>query len=279
MSLMFKAGIDTKTWELGMKKLKASTASWAKNTARTFAGQAAGMMAFESIARGVGEMFVGAEETLDAALTYDTTTDNIQKLAAAASKARMPMDRLMDAIKDLSVKQNDAVNGSKTWMETLSRYGFTMDDLKRNTPAEMFQQLAKAVSESQLPIRALQADMDDLMSDPGHEAFASMRRGLFNDLTSMPVTYSRQELEDMARTSAQVREVKNISKAQGARFVQASTKYGTAGLLYGGLMDAARFTGSMFGAGANRSAQEEAREQTDSNNLQTIADGVSKMSK
>ena len=84
MSLMFKAGIDTKTWELGMKKLKASTASWAKNTARTFAGQAAGMMAFESIARGVGEMFVGAEETLDAALTYDTTTDNIQKLAAAA---------------------------------------------------------------------------------------------------------------------------------------------------------------------------------------------------
>jgi len=279
MSLMAKLGLDTRAWDLSMKKVQASTASWAKNTARTFAGQAAGMMAFESIARGVGEMFVGAEETLDAAITYSTTTDNIQQLAAAAAKARMPVERLMDAIKDLSVKQNDALNGSKTWMDTLSRFGFTMEDLKNNTPIEMFQQLSKAVSEGVMKDSVMQAELDNLMSDPGHDSFAKMRQGLFNDLSAMPITYSRQELEDMARTSAQVRELKNITKAQLARSVQASTKYGTAGLLYGGLMEAARFTGSMFGAGANRSAQEEAREQTDSKNLQTIADGVSKMSR
>jgi len=279
MSLMAKLGLDTRAWDLSMKKVQASTASWAKNTARTFAGQAAGMMAFESIARGVGEMFVGAEETLDAAITYSTTTDNIQQLAAAAAKARMPVERLMDAIKDLSVKQNDALNGSKTWMDTLSRFGFTMEDLKNNTPIEMFQQLSKAVSEGVMKDSVMQAELDNLMSDPGHDSFAKMRQGLFNDLSAMPITYSRQELEDMARTSAQVRELKNITKAQLARSVQASTKYGTAGLLYGGLMEAARFTGSMFGAGANRSAQEEAREQADSNNLQTIADGVSKMSR
>ena len=46
MSLMAKLGLDTRAWDLSMKKVQASTTSWAKNTARTFAAQAAGMMAF-----------------------------------------------------------------------------------------------------------------------------------------------------------------------------------------------------------------------------------------
>lgn len=278
MSLMAKLGLDTKAWDLSMKKVQASTTSWAKNTARTFAAQAAGMMAFESIARGIINTFEGAEETIDAALTYDTTTDNIQQLAAAAAKARMPVDRLMDAIKDLSVKQNDAVNGSKTWMETLSRYGFTMDDLKKNTPAEMFQQLAKAVSESQLPIRALQADMDDLMSDPGHEAFAAMRRGLFNDLSTMPVNFSQSELEKMADSSVAFRDITNKGK-QGLSWLamKAYENFDTQPVGVG--MQIGKLLSMPFTGGNQKSTEQETREQTDSKNLQTIADGVSKMSR
>jgi len=278
MSLMMKVGLDSRAWDVGMKKLRASTANWARSTAQTFAGQVAGMMAIQSIASGIQSMYVGAEETLDAAITYDTTTDNIQRLAQAAAKARMPVDRLMDAIKDLSVKQNDALNGSKTWMETLGRFGVTMEDLQNNTPLEMFQQLSRAVSEGVMPDRVMQAEIDNLMSDPGHDAFSKMRQGLFNDLSNLPVTFSREEIEDMAKTSAQARDLMNMSKAYAAQGLQASIKYGSYGLAYRAIENSARFAGSMLGVGPQNTAAKEAREQADSDNLQAIADGVNKMS-
>jgi len=279
MSLMAKLGLDTKAWDLSMKKVQASTTSWAKNTARTFAAQAAGMMAFESIARGIIGTFEGAEETLDAAITYSTTTDNIQRLAGAARKARMPVDRLMDAIKDLSVKQNDALNGSKTWMDTLSRFGFTMEDLKNNTPIEMFQQLSKAVSEGVMEDHVMQAELDNLMSDPGHESFAKMRQGLFNDLSSMPVNFSKSQLEEMAKSSVVYRDMMNdaeMGAARLAQYVHGST-FKTTPIGLG--MGLGKLLSMPFTGGNQKSTEQESREQTDSNNLQTIADGVSKMSR
>lgn len=274
-TLLMKVGLDSRAWDVGMKKLHASTTNWARSTAKTFAGQIAGMMAIESIASGIHGMYVGAEETLDAAIRYDTTTDNIQKLSAAAAKARMPVDRLMDAIKDLSVKQNDAVNGSKTWMETLSRYGFTMEDLQRNSPVEMFQALSKAVSESQMKVGALAADMDDLMSDPGHELFPAMRRGLFNDLGEMPVTFTRPQLENMAQTSAQGRSLMNQTKAEFAQYTQNQLPNTLPGVAF---RIGRALGGMVFGQNPQSTAAKEQREMTDSANLQAIADGVNKMS-
>ena len=198
MNLQAKVGMDTRGWTNGIRKMRSSSRKFSSEIGRDIGNRVAGVFAVERVYSGFVAMYQKAADIRDNALRYDTDTQTYQKMAAAAAKARVPVDRLYDAVKDLTVKQRDAVNGSKTWLEVFERYGFQLEDLKDKAPVEMFQDLAKAVSESSMSMSQILAHMDDLMSDPGAELAPWMRRGDFNNISGQPAAYSASQVQGTA---------------------------------------------------------------------------------
>ena len=174
MNLFAKVALDTRDWSRGINKMKSSSKSFGSQIGRDLQGRVASMFAVERVLSGFVSMYEKAADIRDSSMRYDTDTQTYQKMAAAAAKARVPVDRLYDAVKDLTVKQREAVNGSKTWMEVFERYGFQLEDLGDMAPVEMFQALSRAVSSSSQSMSQILADMDDLMSDPGAELMPFM---------------------------------------------------------------------------------------------------------
>jgi hypothetical protein len=171
------------------------------------------MFAVERVLGGFVSMYEKAADIRDNALRYDTDTQTYQQMAAAAAKARVPVDRLYDAVKDLTVKQREAVNGSKSWMKVFESYGFQLEDLKDKAPVEMFQDLARAVSASSKSRSQVLAHMDDLMSDPGAELAPFMQRGDFNNISNQKAAFSAKQVEDIARAYDEIKAKERQSEA------------------------------------------------------------------
>ncbi|OUW25194.1 MAG: hypothetical protein CBD27_09730 [Rhodospirillaceae bacterium TMED167] len=205
MNLFAKVALDTRDWSRGINKMKSSSKSFGSQIGRDLQGRVASMFAVERVFSGFVSMYEKAADIRDNAMRYDTDTDTYQKMASAAAKARVPVDRLYDAVKDLTVKQRDAVNGSKSWLKVFEDYGFQLEDLKDKAPVEMFQDLARAVSASSKSMSEILAHMDDLMSDPGAELAPFMKRGDFNQIENQKVPLSSGQVENMAGASDDLR--------------------------------------------------------------------------
>lgn len=205
MNLFAKVALDTRDWSRGINKMKSSSKSFGSQIGRDLQGRVASMFAVERVFSGFISMYEKAADIRDNAMRYDTDTDTYQKMASAAAKARVPVDRLYDAVKDLTVKQRDAVNGSESWLKVFKDYGFQLEDLKDKAPVEMFQALARAVSASSKSMSEILAHMDDLMSDPGAELAPFMKRGDFNQIENQKVPLSSGQVQNMAGASDDLR--------------------------------------------------------------------------
>ena len=205
-------------------------------------------------------------------------------MAAAAAKARVPVDRLYDAVKDLTVKQREAVNGSKTWMEVFESYGFQLEDLGDMAPVEMFQALSRAVSSSSQSMSQILADMDDLMSDPGAELMPFMQRGDFSNISSQKAAYSAGQVQDIAGAYDDI----NAGLRLGERYMLKTFAIGQSGIE--GLLDNpysfGLAPGYLMDKFSNRSGKElqekltaELREKENNKALKETADAVKKMAK
>ncbi len=213
MNLFAKVALDTRDWSRGINKMKSSSKSFGSQIGSDLQGRVASMFAVERVFSGFISMYEKAADIRDNALRYDTDTQTYQQMAAAAAKARVPVDRLYDAVKDLTVKQREAVNGSKSWMKVFESYGFQLEDLKDKAPVEMFQDLARAVSASSKSRSQVLAHMDDLMSDPGAELAPFMQRGDFNNISNQKAAFSAKQVEDIARAYDEIKAKERQSEA------------------------------------------------------------------
>jgi len=284
MNLFAKVALDTRDWSRGINKMKSSSKSFGSQIGRDLQGRVASMFAVERVLSGFVSMYEKAADIRDSSMRYDTDTQTYQKMAAAAAKARVPVDRLYDAVKDLTVKQREAVNGSKTWMEVFERYGFQLEDLGDMAPVEMFQALSRAVSSSSQSMSQILADMDDLMSDPGAELMPFMQRGDFSNISSQKAAYSAGQVQDIAGAYDDI----NAGLRLGERYMLKTFAIGQSSIEQ--LLD----NPYMFGIGSgylmnkmgDRSGKElrekltaELREKENNKALKETADAVKRMAK
>jgi len=281
-NIFSKVFLDITSWNSSIKKMRAGMNNYVKESAKGFAGQFAGMMAVESIAKGISNLYTNAAQIRDAAITYDTDTDTYQKMAAAANSARMPVDRFYDAVKDLAVKQHEALNGSKSWLAVFERYGFTLDDLRDKSPVEMFQSFAQAVNEAGQEtgrMGQILADLDDLMSDPGAELTAALTQGKFNNISQGQVLWKSEDIRLLADTAEMLNSWLQGLKGLGADFLSGTWDLlGKAGTPLGMLSNL--FSGNTMRTMQMENELERKKQERENNGaLKNIADGVSRMSK
>lgn len=282
-NIFSKVFLDITSWNSSIKKMRAGMNNYVKESAKGFAGQFAGMMAVESIAKGISNLYTNAAQIRDAAITYDTDTDTYQKMAAAANSARMPVDRFYDAVKDLAVKQHEALNGSKSWLAVFERYGFTLDDLRDKSPVEMFQSFAQAVNEAGQEtgrMGQILADLDDLMSDPGAELTAALTQGKFNNISNRQVLFDSQDVQTLAEVADTFRAAFADAKILGAKLL--STTWDKLGNYYGAKFGMLQnvLSGDAFRTMKMENELERKKQERENNGaLKDIAEGVNRMSK
>lgn len=284
MNLFAKVALDTRDWSRGINKMKSSSKSFGSQIGRDLQGRVASMFAVERVLSGFVSMYEKAADIRDSSMRYDTDTQTYQKMAAAAAKARVPVDRLYDAVKDLTVKQREAVNGSKTWMEVFERYGFQLEDLGEMAPVEMFQALSRAVSSSSQSMSQILADMDDLMSDPGAELMPFMQRGDFSNISSQKAAYSAGQVQDIAGAYDEI----NAGLRLGERYMLKTFAIGQSGIerLLDNPYSFGLAPGYLMDKFSNRSGKElqekltaELREKENNKALKETADAVKRMAK
>jgi len=281
MNLFAKVALDTRDWSRGINKMKSSSKSFGSQIGRDLQGRVASMFAVERVFSGFISMYEKAADIRDNALRYDTDTQTYQKMAMAAEKARVPVDRLYDAVKDLTVKQREAVNGSKTWMKVFESYGFQLEDLGDMAPVEMFQALSKAVSDSSKSMSEILAHMDDLMSDPGAELAPFMKRGDFNDISGQQALLSENQVEGVAGAYDDLRTARRIGEAGALKFMSGGTSFFER-LNWNGtpILPAARAAATDDGGFATyKRLKKELQEAENNKALKETADAVKRMAK
>ena len=155
--IMAKNSIDK-----GVKSAKASFKKFSTSV-KTAAGKM--KAAFRGINSMVGGLFAGVSIAALVSLTKETiafgsaitdlakqsglSTDQFQALEIAALNAGVSQEKIRTAMAKLNVVMGQAKSGMKTYVDLFDKVGISQEQLNALEPAEVFELLAKTMSEAQ----------------------------------------------------------------------------------------------------------------------------------
>jgi len=220
MNLLAKLGLDTKAFEAGLKRMKDKTnAFMAQQSNRMgsgaaggfqrggFIGGLAGIPIVGGIIRGLmtGPMEQGAK-IRDEATKMGVAAETFQHLDYAARQSGASIENVGQAFKALSMKQQDAVNGSKEAAGAFERYGITVDQLKAKSPQDLFALIAKQVENGVNKANEL-ADLQRILGESGTQLLPTMQAGLgraVQESMRIGAPMTEQQVRDYAAANDQL---------------------------------------------------------------------------
>lgn len=199
MNLNFKVGMDTTSFNAGLKRMRAGFNNWAKSAASGIGGQIAGAMALERVVSSVGGLYEEAARIQKESAQLGMSTTEFQALAYAARLAGVDIEDLRDAINDLNTRQYEAIEGSKNFIDIFSRYGIQFGDVPQiRQPLELFQEFAKGMRESLYDVSQKTFDLDELMSDNGKRMAAAINQGFAENLDLSVAAFTPEQISEYA---------------------------------------------------------------------------------
>lgn len=236
MNLNFKVGMDTTSFNAGLKRMRAGFNNWAKSAASGIGGQIAGAMALERVVSSVGGLYEEAFNIQKEAAQLGMSTTEFQALGYAARLAGVDIEDLRDAINDLNTRQYEAIEGSKNFIDIFSRYGIHFGDVPQiRQPLELFQEFAKGMRESLYDVSQKTFDLDELMSDNGKRMAAAINQGFAENLDLSVAAFTPEQVSEYAAGRGQYMKSMEESKTMAIQFLDYLTdKIGNvAGTIYG----------------------------------------------
>ena len=199
MNLNFKVGMDTTSFNAGLKRMRAGFNNWAKSAASGVGGQIAGAMALERVVSSVGGLYEEAARIQKESAQLDMSTTEFQALAYAARIAGVDIEDLRDAINDLNTRQYEAIEGSKNFIDIFRRYGIHFGDVPQiRQPLELFQEFAQGMRQSMYDVSQKTFDLDELMSDNGKRMAAAINNGFAENLDLSVAAFTPEQISEYA---------------------------------------------------------------------------------
>lgn len=236
MNLNFKVGMDTTSFNAGLKRMRAGFNNWAKSAASGIGGQIAGAMALERVVSSVGGLYEEAFNIQKEAAQLGMSTTEFQALAYAARLAGVDIEDLRDAINDLNTRQYEAIEGSKNFIDIFSRYGIHFGDVPQiRQPLELFQEFAKGMRQSVYDVSQKTFDLDELMSDNGKRMAAAINEGFAENLDLSVAAFTPEQVSEYAAGRSSYMKSMEEGKTMAIQFLDYLTdKIGNvAGTIYG----------------------------------------------
>lgn len=238
MNLNFKVGMDTTSFNAGLKRMRAGFNNWAKSAASGIGGQIAGAMALERVVSSVGGLYEEAARIQKESAQLGMSTTEFQALAYAARIAGVDIEDLRDAINDLNTRQYEAIEGSKNFIDIFKRYGIHFGDVPQiRQPLELFQEFAQGMRESLYDVSQKTFDLDELMSDNGKRMAAAINEGFAENLDLSVAAFTPEQVSQYAAGRRQYIKTSEEGKTMAIQFLDyLSDKVGNiAGTIYGNL--------------------------------------------
>ena len=219
MNLKAKVGLDTTGFDAGLKRMKAQAGNFMAQTSKKMQGGAGVGGAMSGVMKGglVGMAIASARELIglgkkafptetaarirDESKKIGVDTDTFQELDYAARQSGASIENVGQAFKALSMKQQDAVNGSKEAAGAFERYGITVDQLKAKSPQDLFALIAKQVENGVNKANEL-ADLQRILGESGTQLLPTMQAGLgaaMGEAQRIGAPMSAQLVQDYAR--------------------------------------------------------------------------------
>lgn len=199
MNLNFKVGMDTTSFNAGLKRMRAGFNNWAKSAASGVGGQIAGAMALERVVSSVGGLYEEAARIQKESAQLGMSTTEFQALAYAARIAGVDIEDLRDAINDLNTRQYEAIEGSKNFIDIFRRYGIHFGDVPQiRQPLELFQEFAQGMRQSMYDVSQKTFDLDELMSDNGKRMAAAINNGFAENLDLSVAAFTPEQISEYA---------------------------------------------------------------------------------
>jgi len=220
MNLKAKVGLDTTGFDAGLKRMKAKAGSFMAQQAKGMGAAAAGGIARGGLIGGLagipivggimrslmtGPMDEGAR-IRDEAAKMGVAVETFQHLDYAARQSGGSIEDMGKAFKALAVRQLDAKQGNKQYLEAFERYGITLDELESKNPEQLFARIAEQVERGVNKANEL-ADVQRLLGRSGTELLPTMQAGLGGAVAeSMRIgaPMTAQQVKDYAAASDQL---------------------------------------------------------------------------
>jgi len=113
----------------------------------------------------------------DEAAKMGVAVETFQHLDYAARQSGGSIEDMGKAFKALAVRQLDAKQGNKQYLEAFERYGITLDELESKNPEQLFARIAEQVERGVNQANEL-ADVQRLLGRSGTELLPTMQAGL-----------------------------------------------------------------------------------------------------
>jgi len=107
--------------------------------------------------------------------TFQSKTE-LQEFDYIAQQTGTSLEAFVNAEKKLAVAQQDALRGSKEQAELFEKFGFTMADLERLNPHQIFMLMSEAIRKSSLSGESMNAVIK-LMGRSANELIPAMKEG------------------------------------------------------------------------------------------------------
>ena len=195
MNLKAKVGLDTTGFDAGLKRMKAQAGNFMAQTSKRMQGGAGvGGAMGGAMKVGIAGMILGsvreifgiatkafpiktAAKIRDESKKMGVSTDTYQELKYAAEQSSASIEDMGKAFKALAMRQLDAKQGNKQYLEAFQRYGVTIDELKSKNPEQLFSRIAEQVERGVNKANEL-ADVQRLLGRSGTELLPTMQAGL-----------------------------------------------------------------------------------------------------
>ena len=240
MNLKAKVGLDTTGFDAGLKRMKAKAGTFMAQQARGMGGAAMGGISRGGLMGGLmgipivggimrklvtGPMDEGAR-IRDEAAKMGVAVETFQHLDYAARQSGGSIEDMGKAFKALAVRQLDAKQGNKQYLEAFQRYGITLDELQSKNPEQLFARIAEQVERGVNKANEL-ADVQRLLGRSGTELLPTMQAGLGGAVAeSMRIgaPMTREQVRSYAAASDELTRLNQKLSAAGYRGVDVAAE-------------------------------------------------------
>ena len=190
----------------------------------------------------------------DEAAKMGVAVETFQHLDYAARQSGGSIEDMGKAFKALAVRQLDAKQGNRQYLEAFQRYGITLDELENKNPEQLFARIAEQVEKGANKANEL-ADVQRLLGRSGTELLPTMQAGLGGAVAeSMRIgaPMTREQVRSYAAASDELTRLNQKLSAASYRGIDAAAE----GLAEFSIRTARGLPGANYGEATNQRLQD-----------------------
>ena len=215
MKLMAEVGLNIGPFQTGLNKLESAASKSASSIGNSIKGAFGAYFGYQAFQKVIGDTWRNMAKIKDLSDQFSTTTDEVQRLQAAAGNVGMEFEDLGGALIRMTNARADAQKGNEDAIESFRLLGISVDEL--NDPAkenvDIMRRMSVVLKDVNMTTQQMAA-MKDVFGKSGGRMLAAIR-----EIENVNEPFIKQE--DIDKVDAMEESVKKLGRTIGVALAPA----------------------------------------------------------